>query len=42
MTTAARPGATVILAALDLAVRAPSLHNTQPWCWRVGENVARL
>jgi hypothetical protein len=21
-------------------VRAPSVHNTQPWCWRVGDRTA--
>jgi nitroreductase len=31
------------LAALDVAVRAPSIHNTQPWLWRLegGELVLR-
>jgi nitroreductase len=32
----------VLRAALEVAVRAPSLHNSQPWLWRVGEQVAQL
>jgi nitroreductase len=30
-----QPGATQIASAITLASRAPSVHNTQPWCWRV-------
>lgn len=29
--TSARAAQTNLLAALELAVRGPSLHNTQPW-----------
>jgi nitroreductase len=32
----------VILDALELAMRAPSLHNSQPWLWRVDEHRIRL
>lgn len=28
--------------ALGLAVRAPSVHNSQPWQWRIGENSVEL
>ncbi|MEO6886676.1 MAG: nitroreductase family protein [Jatrophihabitantaceae bacterium] len=28
-------GTDAVLAALDVAVRAPSIHNTQPWRWRL-------
>lgn len=30
------PDAVTIRTALTLAGRAPSIHNTQPWRWRVG------
>ena len=34
------PDQDTVLDALQLAVRAPSVHNTQPWGWRVeGRNV---
>ncbi len=29
-------------AALSLAIRAPSVHNTQPWCWRVATHSVHL
>ncbi len=29
-------------AALTLAVRAPSIHNSQPWLWRIGEHSVHL
>lgn len=32
---AARFDADTVLAALEVAVRAPSIHNTQPWRWRL-------
>ncbi|PRX45207.1 hypothetical protein B0I33_110307 [Prauserella shujinwangii] len=28
--------------ALALAIRAPSVHNSQPWRWRVGDRTAHL
>lgn len=28
--------------ALELAARAPSVHNSQPWWWRVGDRVVQL
>lgn len=31
-----------VTAALALAVRAPSVHNTQPWRWRVGDRSVHL
>jgi nitroreductase len=31
-----------IRSALSLAVRAPSVHNSQPWQWRVGEHSLHL
>lgn len=33
---------THIEAALALAVRAPSVHNSQPWRWRIGEGCVHL
>ncbi|MCO7193338.1 hypothetical protein NH602_09940, partial [Pseudonocardia sp. McavD-2-B] len=32
----------VVLAALDLARLAPSLHNSQPWWWHLGDGVVHL
>jgi hypothetical protein len=34
--------ADVITGALELAVRAPSLHNSQPWRWVAGGGVLEL
>lgn len=31
-----------IAAALDLARRAPSVHNSQPWWWRIGDGVVQI
>jgi len=31
-----------IVAALDLARRAPSVHNSQPWWWRIGDGVVQI
>ncbi|HTK64538.1 MAG TPA: NAD(P)H nitroreductase [Pseudonocardia sp.] len=40
--TSSAPADAAIHAALELAIRAPSLHNSQPWRWRVGEGAAHL
>ena len=37
-----KPGHDVLTAALHLAVRAPSLHNTQPWRWLVDPGAVHL
>ncbi len=36
------PDKATVEAALALAVRAPSVHNSQPWRWRVGEESVHL
>ena len=36
------PDAETMRAALSLAVRAPSVHNSQPWLWRVGPHTVHL
>ncbi len=36
------PDDETIRAALALAVRAPSIHNSQPWLWRIGEQTIHL
>lgn len=36
------PDRATIRSALTMAVRAPSVHNTQPWLWRVGQNSLQL
>ena len=36
------PDRETIRAALALAVRAPSIHNSQPWLWRVGDETVHL
>ncbi|MCV7268290.1 Acg family FMN-binding oxidoreductase [Mycolicibacterium doricum] len=36
------PDRETVRAALSLAVRAPSIHNSQPWHWRVGHNTLQL
>lgn len=36
------PDETTVLAALALAIRAPSIHNTQPWDWRIGDGTVHL
>lgn len=41
MTTQA-PSRDTVQTALSLAVRAPSLHNSQPWRWRVGDRTLHL
>ncbi|MER5267118.1 NAD(P)H nitroreductase [Actinosynnema sp. NPDC002837] len=37
-----RPDEETIAAAVALACRAPSVHNTQPWRWRVGDRSVHL
>lgn len=34
----ARPGRACLMSAIELAIRAPSIHNSQPWGWRIDEN----
>jgi hypothetical protein len=36
------PDAETLRSALALATRAPSVHNTQPWRWRVGDRSLQL
>ncbi|MEV2225922.1 nitroreductase family protein [Nocardia vinacea] len=36
------PDPETVRSALALAVRAPSIHNTQPWQWRVGDRTVHL
>jgi hypothetical protein len=36
------PDRATIQSALTMAVRAPSVHNTQPWLWWVGDNSVHL
>lgn len=36
------PDSGTVRAALELAVRAPSVHNSQPWLWRVGDHTVHL
>lgn len=36
------PDDETLRAALALAVRAPSIHNSQPWLWRIGERTVHL
>jgi nitroreductase len=36
------PDSKTIRTALTMTVRAPSVHNTQPWLWRVAENSVHL
>lgn len=40
--TAHFPDTATIRTALSLATRAPSVHNSQPWAWRVGEESIHL
>ena len=37
-----RPDEKTITAAVSLACRAPSVHNTQPWRWRLGDRSVHL
>ncbi|WP_433192578.1 Acg family FMN-binding oxidoreductase [Nocardia sp. CA-107356] len=36
------PDDQTVKAALALGVRAPSVHNTQPWRWRIGDSAVHL
>ncbi|MBC6445822.1 Acg family FMN-binding oxidoreductase [Actinokineospora xionganensis] len=36
------PDTDTLRAALELACRAPSVHNSQPWSWRLGESTVQL
>lgn len=38
----ASPDHETIRGALALAIRAPSVHNSQPWRWRVGDDTVHL
>ncbi|RDI68275.1 Acg family FMN-binding oxidoreductase [Nocardia pseudobrasiliensis] len=40
--TNSHPDPDTIRAALTMAVRAPSVHNSQPWVWRVGDRTVHL
>lgn len=40
--TAHFPDPETVRAALSLAIRAPSVHNSQPWRWRVGSHSLHL
>lgn len=40
--TTTTPDRTTVLAAVELANRAPSVHNTQPWRWLVGDTAVHL
>lgn len=37
-----RPPAGRAERAVELALRAPSLHNTQPWRWRIADDAVEL
>ena len=36
------PDQHTLTALVELAVRAPSVHNSQPWLWRIGGNTVQL
>ncbi|MBV7703822.1 nitroreductase family protein [Nocardia nova] len=36
------PDYDTLMTAVDLAVRAPSVHNSQPWLWRIGDDTVQL
>ena len=36
------PDSETVRSILQLAVRAPSVHNTQPWLWRIGDRTVQL
>lgn len=37
-----QPDRDTVLGAIELAIRAPSVHNTQPWRWEVGDRTVHL
>src|SRR5438445_11352393 len=37
-----RPDSSIVQLAVDLACRAPSLHNSQPWRWRYSDGRLQL
>jgi nitroreductase len=37
-----KPDHQTVVAAIELANRAPSVHNTQPWRWLIGDNSVHL
>lgn len=39
---ATQPDRDTVLGAIELAIRAPSVHNTQPWRWEVGDRTVHL
>ncbi|NKY89827.1 NAD(P)H nitroreductase [Nocardia veterana] len=39
---ARHPDYETLVAAVELAVRAPSVHNSQPWLWRIGDDTVQL
>ncbi len=40
--TVTKPDHRTVLAAIELANRAPSVHNTQPWRWLIGDSSVHL
>ncbi|MPY80440.1 MAG: NAD(P)H nitroreductase [Actinophytocola sp.] len=40
--SATQPDRTTVLSAIELATRAPSVHNTQPWRWQLGDHTVHL
>ena len=40
--TAQFPDVDTIRTAMSLAMRAPSVHNSQPWRWKVGDQSLHL
>lgn len=37
-----QPDRDTVLGAIELAIRAPSVHNTQPWRWQLGDRTVHL
>lgn len=40
--SATQPDRDTVLGAIELAIRAPSVHNTQPWRWQLGGRTVHL